>query len=194
MRIIGLTGGIATGKTTVSNYLANKHSLPVLDADVYAREAVATDSPILQDIFAHFGDNLKLADGSLNRSALGDIIFNDPLAKRWLENKIHPYVRDRFSQELAQIEQDIVVLAVPLLFEANLTHIATEIWVVACNDDLQLARLQNRNNLTKAQAQSRISSQMPVKEKIAQADYVLYNNSTLEDLYRQCDQTLNIEH
>ena len=192
MRIIGLTGGIATGKTTVSNYLANKHSLPVLDADVYAREAVATDSPILQDIFAHFGDNLKLADGSLNRSALGDIIFNDPLAKRWLENKIHPYVRDRFSQELAQIEQDIVVLAVPLLFEANLTHIATEIWVVACNDDLQLDRLQNRNNLTKAQAQSRISSQMPVKEKIAQADYVLYNNSTLEDLYRQCDQTLNI--
>ena len=190
MRIIGLTGGIATGKTTVSNYLSRKYSLPVLDADVYAREAVAPDSPILQNIFAHFGNDLKLADGSLDRTALGDLIFSDETAKKWLENKIHPYVRDRFSQALAQIEQDTVILAIPLLFEANLTHLATEIWVVACSYELQLARLQKRSNLTKEQAQKRINSQLPLTEKIAQADYVLENNSTVEHLYQQCNRIL----
>ena len=190
MRIIGLTGGIATGKTTVSNYLSRKYSLPILDADVYAREAVAPDSPILQHIFAHFGNDLKLADGSLDRTALGDLIFSDETAKKWLENKIHPYVRDRFSQALAQIEQDTVILAIPLLFEANLTHLATEIWVVACSYELQLARLQKRSNLTKEQAQKRINSQLPLTEKIAQADYVLENNSTVEHLYQQCDRIL----
>ena len=190
MRIIGLTGGIATGKTTVSNYLSRKYSLPILDADVYAREAVAPDSPILQNIFAHFGNDLKLADGSLDRTALGDLIFSDETAKKWLENKIHPYVRDRFSQALAQIEQDTVILAIPLLFEANLTHLATEIWVVACSYELQLARLQKRSNLTKEQAQKRINSQLPLTEKIAQADYVLENNSTVEHLYQQCNRIL----
>ena len=144
----------------------------------------------MQHIFAHFGNDLKLADGSLDRTALGDLIFSDETAKKWLENKIHPYVRDRFSQALAQIEQDTVILAIPLLFEANLTHLATEIWVVACSYELQLARLQKRSNLTKEQAQKRINSQLPLTEKIAQADYVLENNSTVEHLYQQCDRIL----
>lgn len=207
MRIIGLTGGIATGKTTVSNYLSSKHGLPVLDADVYAKEAVAVNSPILQEIFNHFGDRVKLDDGSLNRSALGDIIFNDSKAKQWIESKIHPYVRDRFldarslgdetspgshrfTQELATIKQSTVVYAIPLLFEANLTHLVTEIWVVSCNKELQLSRLQKRNNLTLEQAQSRINNQLPLEEKIKQADFVLENNSTVEHLYQQCDQIL----
>lgn len=190
MRIIGLTGGIATGKTTVSNYLSSKHGLPILDADIYAREAVAINSPILQEIFAHFGNHLRLEDGSLNRSALGDIIFNNLKAKQWIESKIHPYVRDRFKRESATIEQNTVVYAIPLLFEANLTHLVTEIWVVSCKRELQLSRLQKRNNLTLEQAQSRINSQLPLKAKIAKADYVLENNSTVEHLYQQCDQIL----
>ena len=99
MRIIGLTGGIATGKSTVSDYLSSKYHLPILDADVYAKEAVAKNSPILQEIFSHFGKHLQLKDGTLNRLALGDLIFSDLEAKQWLESKIHPYVRDRFSQE-----------------------------------------------------------------------------------------------
>ena len=190
MRIIGLTGGIATGKSTVSNYLSSKYNLPVLDADIYAREAVIKDSPILQAVFAHFGYHLQLADGSLNRSALGDLVFSNPEAKQWLESKIHPYVRDRFSQELAKITDNTVVLAIPLLFEANLTHLVTEIWVVSCDEEIQLARLQQRNHLTLEQAKNRINSQLPLEEKIAQADFVLNNNSTREHLDRQCDAGL----
>ena len=187
MRIIGLTGGIATGKSTVSNYLSTQHNIPVLDADVYAKESVVKGSPILQEIFQHFGKHLKLQDGTLNRAALGNIIFTNPDAKQWLESKIHPFVRDRFKQELAKINSDTVVMAIPLLFEANLTHLVTEIWVVNCDRQTQLTRLQKRNNLTEKQASDRIDSQIPLKEKIAQADLVLNNNSTLEHLYQQCD-------
>ena len=187
MRIIGLTGGIATGKSTVSNYLSTQHNIPVLDADVYAKEAVVKDSPILQEIFQYFGKHLKLQDGTLNRAALGDIVFTNPEAKQWLESKIHPFVRDRFKQELAKINSDTVVLAIPLLFEANLTHLVTEIWVVYCDRQTQLTRLQKRNNLTEKQASDRINSQLPLKEKVARADFVLDNNSTLEYLYEQCD-------
>lgn len=190
MRIIGLTGGIATGKSTVSNYLANQYNVPILDADVYAKEAVTQDSPLLQKIFQHFGYDLQLEDGTLNRSALGDLIFSDPQAKKWLENLIHPYVRDRFAQELIKIKNQshsAVVLSIPLLFEANLTHLVSEIWVVSCPEEIQLSRLQKRNNLTLQQAKDRINSQLPLKEKIAQADFVLNNDSTLEHLYQQCD-------
>ena len=187
MRIIGLTGGIATGKSTVSNYLSTQHNIPVLDADVYAKESVVKGSPILQEIFQHFGKHLKLQDGTLNRAALGNIIFTNPDAKQWLESKIHPFVRDRFKQELAKINSDTVVMAIPLLFEANLTHLVTEIWVVNCDRQTQLTRLQKRNNLTEKQASDRIDSQIPLKEKIARADFVLHNDSTLEHLYQQCD-------
>ena len=190
MRIIGLTGGIATGKSTVSNYLSSKYKLPVLDADIYAREATVKGSPILPAIFAHFGDRIKLADGSLDRSALGDLVFSNPKAKQWLESKIHPYVRDRFNRELAKIKNDTVVLAIPLLFEANLTHLVTEIWVVSCSEEIQLARLQQRNHLSLEGAKNRINSQLPLQEKIAQADFVLDNNFTLKHLYQQCDAIL----
>lgn len=191
MRIIGLTGGIATGKSTVSNYLSSKYELPVLDADIYAREAVVKDSPILKDIFARFGFHLQLADGSLDRSALGDLVFGNLEAKQWLESQIHPYVRDRFSQELTEITHNTVVLVIPLLFEANLTHLVTEIWVVSCDEEIQLVRLQQRNHLTLEQAQNRIASQLSLEEKVAQAHFVLYNNSTREYLYLQCDNILS---
>lgn len=193
MRKIGLTGGISTGKTTVSNYLSSKYKLPVLDADIYAKEAVASASIILHKIFRHFGSEIQQADGSLNRTALGDIVFNDPEEKQWLESQIHPYVRDRFTQELANIQQDTVVLSIPLLFEANLTHLVTEIWVVSCSKDKQLARLQARNNLSLEQAEARIRSQLPLESKVAQADCVINNNSTLEELYQQCDLFLKKE-
>lgn len=190
MEIIGLTGGIATGKSTVSNYLSSQYNLPVLDADIYAREAVAQNSPILPEILAHYGNHLQLEDGSLNRSALGELVFSNAEAKQWLESKIHPYVRDRFEQELAKIKSKIVVLAIPLLFEANLTHLVTEIWVVSCDEAIELARLQKRNNLTLEQAKNRINSQLPLKDKVKLADFVLDNNSTLEHLYQQCDALL----
>ncbi len=189
-RLIGLTGGIATGKTTVSNYLATQYHLPILDADVYAREAVAEDSPILQTVFQRYGDKVKLANASLDRTALGEIVFNDPQEKQWLESQIHPYVRDRFAQELSKINNNIIVLSIPLLFEAQLTNLVTEIWVVSCDRSLQIARLQQRNGLTAKQAQARIDSQIPLAEKIAAADIVLDNNGDLTDLYAQIDAAI----
>jgi dephospho-CoA kinase len=186
-RLIGLTGGIGTGKTTVSNYLADQYALPVLDADVYAREAVTLGSPILLAIIQRYGDRLKLPDGELNRSALGEIIFNNPPEKQWLESQIHPFVRDRFAQELQHLTSNIVVLSIPLLFEANLMALVTEIWVVSCDRSRQIERLQQRNGLTPQQAETRINSQMPLTQKIALADLVLTNDTGLAELYAQVD-------
>lgn len=186
-RRIGLTGGIGTGKTTVSNYLVRAYHLPVLDADIYARDAVQAGSPILTDIFNRYGNKVKLADGTLDRSALGEIIFNNPEEKLWLESKIHPYVRDRFTDTLQQINVDTVVLAIPLLFEAKMTDLVTEIWVVSCDRQEQIRRLTERDRLSEAQARARIESQLPLTEKVAMADVVLNNNSTVEELLRQVD-------
>jgi dephospho-CoA kinase len=186
-RLIGLTGGIGTGKTTVSNYLADRYALPVLDADVYAREAVAKGSPILLAIWQRYGDRLKLSNGELNRSALGDIVFNNPQEKQWLEAQIHPFVRDRFAQELQNLTNNTVVLSIPLLFEANLMALVTEIWVVSCDRNQQISRLQQRNGLTPQQAEARINSQMPLRQKIALADLVLTNDAGLAELYAQVD-------
>ena len=187
-RLIGLTGGIATGKSTVSKYLAEKYHIPVLDADVFAREAVKPNSDILKLIFIRYGDQVKLSDGSLDRSALGNIIFNDQEEKQWLESQIHPYVRTRFTSELEKITAETVVLSIPLLFEANLTHLVTEIWVVFCDEATQLERLQKRNNLSLAEAQARIKNQLPLTQKIALADVVIDNNQDLTSLYQQCDR------
>ena len=186
-RLIGLTGGIATGKTTVSNYLAQKYHLPILDADIYAREAVATGSSILENIFKRYGDKVKLTNNSLDRTALGEIIFNAPQEKQWLENQIHPFVRDRFNRELERINESTIVLSIPLLFEAKLTDIVTEIWVVTCDREVQIARLQQRNGLTPDRASIRIDNQLPLVEKVASADAIINNNSSLENLYIQID-------
>jgi len=197
-RIIGLTGGIGTGKTTVANYLANHHQLPILDADIYAREAVQEGSPILNKIFERYGVAVKLPDGTLNRKQLGEIIFNNPVEKQWLEQQIHPYVRDRFQSELNTLVAPTVVLVIPLLFEAQMTDLVTEIWVVSCSAELQLKRIMERdreafpkeNRLSPEQAKARINSQFSLPEKVARADVVLDNISTLEALLKQVDLAL----
>ncbi len=186
-RLIGLTGGIGTGKTTVSRYLADTYQIPVLDADIYAREAVQVGSPVLDEIVKRYDRTIQLPDGNLNRQLLGEIIFNNPQERRWLEGKIHPYVRDRFQSELKQLEADPVLLVVPLLFEANMTDLVTEIWVVRCCLQEQLRRLIERDRLSEQQAMARINSQLPVEKKVAAADVVLDNSSTLDSLLKQID-------
>jgi dephospho-CoA kinase len=188
-RIIGLTGGIATGKSTVANYLVTAYSLPIFDADIYARDAVSINSPILQAIAQRYGEEILLADNSLNRPKLGEIIFNNQGERSWVENLIHPYVRDRLLSAITE-QSKILVFVVPLLFEAQMTDLVTEIWVVSCSEEQQLARLMQRNNLTLEQAQARIHSQMPISEKAARADIVLDNNSTKDALLKQVDLAL----
>lgn len=186
-RIIGLTGGIATGKTTLANYLASAYHLPILDADIYARDAVSIGSPILDAIARRYGEQILLADGSLNRQQLGNIIFEHLEERRWLENIIHPYVRDRFLKAIAESSAPTIVLVIPLLFEAQMTNLVTEIWVVTCSESQQLQRLIERNHLTKEQAAARINSQLSLTEKASHADIVLDNSSTLEALLKQID-------
>ncbi len=184
-RIIGLTGGIATGKTTVSNYLADTYRLPILDADIYAREAVQPDSPILKQIYQRYGLQVQHSDGTLNRKRLGEIIFSNPAERQWLEEQIHPYVRDRFLSELDTIVAPTVILVIPLLFEAKMTDLVTETWVVSCSPEQQLRRIQKRDRISKEQAQARINSQLTLQQKIALADKVLDNSSTKEALIQQ---------
>ncbi|MDJ0582648.1 dephospho-CoA kinase [Crocosphaera sp.] len=191
-RIIGLTGGISTGKTTVSHYLSTVCHIRVLDADNYAKEAVEKNSPILQKIQQRYGAEICFTNGELNRKKLGNIIFNDAREKIWLESQIHPYVRQKFKQEISQDKGRILVLDIPLLFESKLTHLVTEIWVVSCYYKQQLQRLMSRNDLTEQEAISRIKSQLPLEEKIQKADVVLDNYSTLEALYQQIEDALNI--
>lgn len=194
-RTIGLTGGIGMGKTTVSNYLATDHKLPVLDADVYAREAVEPDSPILAEIAERYGSGLLLPDGTLDRHRLGDIVFSSPPERLWLEQQIHPYVRDRLLQAMQSLSMKdtqplIIVLVIPLLFEARMTDLVTETWVVRCPKEQQLERLVNRDRLSPQQARLRIDSQMSIQKKAAHADLVLDNASTLDHLFLQVDAGL----
>ncbi|WP_254568952.1 dephospho-CoA kinase [Oscillatoria sp. HE19RPO] len=190
-RQIGLTGGIATGKTTVSNYLKTYHQLPVFDADIYAREAVEIGSEVLNQIVRRYGKDLLLPDRSLNRPKLGEIVFSQPSEKQWLEAQIHPQVRDRFFREIAALpQQSTAVLVIPLLFEAQMTDLVTEIWVVSCPGDRQIQRLMERDRLTLDQARARINSQMPLSEKCAQADVILDNSSTVAHLIQQIDVAL----
>lgn len=189
-RIIGLTGGIATGKTTVANYLANVYDLPILDADIYARDAVSIGSPILDAIAERYGQQILLADGSLNRSQLGEIIFSHPAERQWIDSIIHPYVRDRFLQAIAESSASKIVLVIPLLFEAQMTDLVTEIWVVTCSESQQLQRLIARNQLTTEQAKARIKSQLSLAQKAASADFVLDNSRNLVALLKQVDNAI----
>ncbi|MEQ9237285.1 MAG: dephospho-CoA kinase [Coleofasciculus sp. E2-BRE-01] len=189
-RIIGLTGGIGTGKTTVSNYLADTYQLPILDADIYARDAVQPGSPVLNRIITRYGSEVQLADRTLNRKRLGEMVFPNPEERQWLEQQIHPYVRDRIESQLSTSESPTVVLVIPLLFEANMTDLVTEIWVVCCSVEQQIQRIRERDRLSLEQAQSRLNSQLPLAEKVARADVVLDNSSTRDSLLQQVDRAL----
>lgn len=189
-RLIGLTGGIATGKTTVSNYLRDRYHLPILDADIYAKDSVEIGSPILQTIVQRYGSTIQLKNGGLNRTKLGDIIFNNTEEKQWLESQIHPYVRKRFQEVINLLNDPILMLSIPLLIEADLTHLVTEIWVVSCSFEQQIQRLISRNQLTEKQAIICIENQLPLTEKMAIADVILDNSGDLNFLYQQIDQIL----
>jgi dephospho-CoA kinase len=200
VRLIGLTGGIATGKTAISNYLAHTHKFPILDADIYAREAVHPGSPILNSIVERYGASILLSDGNLNRPELGNIIFCNPTEREWLEQQIHPYVRQRLVEATQNhIAQSTIVstntltlvLVVPLLFEANMTDLCTEIWVVYCPPSVQVQRLRSRDGLNCDRANARIQTQLPLDQKCQKADVVIDNSSTLDFLFLQIDAKLS---
>jgi dephospho-CoA kinase len=188
MRLIGITGGIGTGKSTVSNYLQTRYNLPIWDADIYARSAVLVGSPILEAIIQRYNADILQPDGTLDRRRLSEIIFNDLNERQWLEAQIHPYVRNCFEIAISQLAPDgTAVLAIPLLFEAKMTDLVTESWVISCDQITQLNRVMARDRIDRTAAEIRIDSQMSLADKIVLADVNLDNSTNIKDLERQID-------
>ncbi|GAA5869285.1 hypothetical protein JCM8547_005185 [Rhodosporidiobolus lusitaniae] len=189
MLVVGLTGGIASGKSTVTSLLKSS-SLPVIDLDVLARVAVEPESYALSQLVKHFGTSILRDDGTLNREALGQIVFNDEKERKVLNSIVHPAVRRLLAWELVKAwlrGEKVCVVDAPLLVEAGLWKMCGAIVVVYCSEILQLQRLRARNNLSLADAQSRLSSQAPLSSKLVYADYVIDNSGPLSDLNTQVD-------
>lgn len=189
---LGLTGGIATGKTTISNYLKTKE-IPVLDADEYARKVVEPGTSGLTDIVNTFGKQVLQSDGSLNRKLLGQIIFNDMTARQKLNDITHPRIQQMMTDELQKLAKDktpLVILDIPLLLENHNIAGADAIMVVTVPESIQLNRLMQRNNLTKEEAQRRIDAQMPLSEKEKLADFIVDNSGTIANTLTQVDKVI----
>lgn len=189
---LGLTGGIATGKTTISNYLKTK-GIPVLDADEYARKVVEPGTPGLTDIVNTFGKQVLQSDGSLNRKLLGQIIFNDMTARQKLNDITHPRIQQMMTDELQKLAKDktpLVILDIPLLLENHNIAGADAIMVVTVPESIQLNRLMQRNNLTKEEAHRRIDAQMPLSEKEKLADFIVDNSGTIANTLTQVDKVI----
>jgi dephospho-CoA kinase len=187
VKLVGLTGGIASGKSTVAKILESLGAA-IIDADVLSREVVEPDQDAWKDIIASFGAEIVQADRTLDRTKLRTIIFNNPEARKKLESIIHPRVRalaEKRISERAAAGYAVIVYEVPLLFEGNLNEWLRPVILVACDVGTQRSRLQKRDRLAAAEAQKHIDAQMSLEEKRRLADYVIENNGSLEDLERQ---------
>ena len=193
--IVGLTGGIASGKSTVSRRLAEHHAIPVIDADAIAREVVAPGRPALWLIARTFGRDVLTADGALDRPRLGEMVFGDAAARARLNRITHPFIIGmmawRLGVALLVRRAPLVVLDTPLLFETrNLLPLCTVTVVVTCSREQQLERLMARSDgtLTEVQAEQRIASQMPLEQKAQMADFVIDNGGAAVDLPEAVDR------
>jgi dephospho-CoA kinase len=182
MIVAGLTGGIGTGKSTVAAVFAEAGAV-IIDADEIARDVVAKGRPAWCRIVAHFGRDVLLPDGDIDRKKLGAIIFNDPRQKVHLDRIVHPHVIAETGQQLKEIErvqpQAVVILDVPLLIEAGMDRDLDDVIVVYTPEAIQLKRLMRRDRLTAAEGLSRIRSQMPIEEKKMRATVVIDNSASL---------------
>ena len=187
MRLIGLTGGIASGKSTVARLL-ERLGASVVDADLLAREVVEPGEEALKAIAHRFGEEVLNSDGTLNRARLGEMVFSDPTARRDLEAITHPAIRKKADERIARLESAGVETAfymAPLLFEVGLAPRFPEIWVVYVSPETQLERLMSRDGLERAAALARISSQMPMEQKKALGQVVVDNSGSKEELEAQ---------
>ncbi|GAA3401551.1 dephospho-CoA kinase [Paenibacillus hodogayensis] len=188
---IGLTGGIACGKSTVAAMLVRRGAL-LIDADLIAREVVLPGAPALALVAERFGSSVLSEDGSLNRKALGDVVFKDEKARKDLEALLHPRIRalmrERMEETHSSAPDKLVIVDVPLLFESKLAFMFDSTLLVYIPRELQLSRLQSRDGLTSEQAESRLAAQMPIEEKKRLADEVIDNSGTIADTERQVDE------
>ena len=185
--IIGLTGNIATGKSTVLQYLAAKGAY-VLDADKLAHESMQTGTHTYWAIVDEFGQSILQVDGTIDRRALGKVVFADPKALARLEAIVHPAVFDLARQELLTVEANVIVLeAIKLLEAGQLVTLCDEVWVVTATQETQLRRLHETRKMSEEEAARRMAAQSPQEEKVKQADRVITNDGDLAALTAQLD-------
>lgn len=181
MRVLGLTGGIGSGKSLVTRFF-RELGADVIDADQLAREVVEPGQPALEEIKQSFGAQVLLPDGHLDRGKLASIIFSDPSARERLNAITHPRIRERMAEELASrvADQGLLILDIPLLYENDRQHQVETVIVVWVDHATQLARLIRRDGLSPREAEERIAAQMPLDQKRARADEVIDNSGTPE--------------
>ena len=179
-RRIGITGGIASGKTLIGNYLFQAKQWPILDADSFAHEALSAENPISKKVLLRYGSRIIKTstknDHIINRKALAKIVFQNENEKKWLEESIHPFVNKRINEELEILKlNSVVILIIPLLFEKNYTFLCSEICYVDCPKEMQLKRLKARDSLSFEEANQRINAQWENSFKRQFADHIIDN-------------------
>lgn len=188
---IGLTGGIACGKSTVAEMLEKRGAI-IIDADVIAREVVGPGKPALKQLVQHFGSEVLLPDGTLNRKKLGSIVFSDENKRKELNSILHPAIRAEMFSRMEHYEHaqpdKLVVVDVPLLYESGLSPMFEKVMVVYVPSEVQLERLMNRDGLNRLEAENRIRAQMPIEEKKRLADIVIDNSGSQEKTEAQIEQ------
>ena len=192
MKIIGLTGGIGTGKSTVSAYLAQK-GCKIIDADLISHQMTEAGSPCLAEIKAAFGEDVFLRDGNLDHKKVGRLVFADATKKKTLEQIITRRVIEktlRILQDCRAQQEDLVVLDAPLLFECGMQRYTDETWLVVCRTETRLRRIAARDGLAEEDIQKRIANQMSTEQKEKLADYIIDNSRDLAWLYAQIDTLL----
>ena len=180
-RRIGLTGGIASGKTTITNYIRKHKNIPILDADNLSRDLIQPNTYGYKKILDYFGnkiiDNKKNSEKAINRKLLRDIIFKHQESKEWVEKLLHPLIKEKMIEKCSQYKNNqTIILVIPLLFEAKFEDICTEIWLVKCPRELQKNRLIKRDKISEKEAYELINFQLSFEEKRKFADIILDNS------------------
>ncbi len=183
--IIGLTGGIASGKTTAACYL-KELGARVISADQVSREIMAPGQEAYRKVWEQFGEDILTEEQKIDRSRLGEIIFSDKKKRKQLEEITHPLIIKKIKEKIGELQderkKEVIVVEAPLLFEVGMENMMDQIWVVYCDRETQIERLVRRDNLSRAEACSRIDTQMPLEEKKVQADVVIRNCGSREEL------------
>lgn len=193
MIVLGLTGNIGCGKSSVSNIFI-ENNIDVVDADIVARQ-IFDDKNLLNKVFSTFGDTIKNADGTLNRKALGNIVFNDDEKLIELNNLTHPQIKENILSEVSEYKNQgkkIVVIDAALLIEDDYLPHIDKLLLVTCKKDIQIERIKNRDNCTEEEAVSRINSQMSQEDKSKFADYIIDNSGSPEELKQKVLEFINV--
>ncbi|WP_318481727.1 dephospho-CoA kinase [Photobacterium leiognathi] len=186
--VIGLTGGIGSGKTTVANLFADTYGIDIVDADIVAREMVEPNTFGLNAIIEKCGKEILLEDGTLNRAKLRDAIFSQPELKTWLSNLLHPLIREKMQQDINQSQSPYCLLVVPLMVENNLQTMTHRLLVVDVDEQVQIERTQQRDNVSVEQIKNILASQASRKQRLDAADDVITNNGDNKALVSQVEQ------